>query len=497
MELGQAVKSGISWSVGGQLFNRALGLISMVILARLLSPSDFGVVAMAGAAWEIIQVFSQFGIGPAIIHHQEDVDAFASAAFWLNLVLATVLTSIALAVAPLVASFFNNSLVQPILILMSVGFLVSSLGSIHSTLVQKRLEFKKLTLADLSVNIATACLTIVMAFLGYGVWSLVIPNFLSSFFRVGLYWWICPWRPSWGLGLKHWRAIFDYGKYILGDHLFRRLNVYIGCNMIIGKVLGTTPLGLYNLAYQLAHFPVDNVGQMVYRVSFPALSMVQEDVTLARNYYTKILGLQSLFCFPIFVGLFVLADPLVPLVFGEKWHDAVVPLQIILCFAFVDSLAVVNAASTLSRGRADINFKLHLILTPFILTGILVGAKCMGITGAALAFTMVMVVGYIVYIKISSSLIGMGLREVFASVYPPAVCSLIMASGVLFLKHFLLAQDWSSEAVVLAGVVTGILGYILALFLLFRQNFNEASHALLGETIVKTHRDITVTISEV
>ncbi|HWP93496.1 MAG TPA: MOP flippase family protein [Thermodesulfobacteriota bacterium] len=469
MNLSQKIKSGTAWVSIAHFGSNILSLITTVILARLLLPKDFGIVAIAMVVWELVRLFGDVGIAAKLIYQQEDVDRYASAAFWLNILVALCLTLLTVLVSPLAASFYDNDMVKPILMLLALGFFLNSFGSIHSTLLTKELDFRKRSLVEIGVTTISKAITIAMAFAGYGVWSLVIPEVFSSPVRVLGFWMVCPWRPSLKFGLRYWKEIFGYGKYIFGSNLLRYLNIN-GDYMVIGKFLGAGELGLYTFAYNLADWPVKNIVWIVGRVAFPAFSKLQKDLGTMKEVFLKMTRLLSLVTFPLFIGLLAVANELIPVVFGEKWNRSIIPLQIIIGFTMIRSFVSPCGQIILALGRPDIDFKFNAVQVPLLLIAVLIGVSY-GIIGVAIGMSLVVGLMGIVFLRLSIGLINLDLISILKVLFPALTSSLLMLFSVLALRYVLIDFGYKSYQVLLACVPFGGVMYFLALLTFFRGSF--------------------------
>lgn len=469
LDLNRKIKSGTAWVSIAQFGSNILTLVTTVILARLLTPKDFGVVAIAMVVWEFVRLFGDAGVSAKLIYQQSDFDKYASAAFWLNLVVAFCLALFTVFVSPFAAGFYNNDLVKPILVLLAFGFLLDSIGSVHSTLLTKELDFKKRSLIEVGVTLISKIITITLAFAGYGVWSLVLPNVLSSPVKVFAFWSVCPWRPSLRFDLGYWKEIFGYGKYIFGANLLRYVNIN-GDYMVIGKLLGSSELGLYTFAYNIANWPVANLVWIVGKVAFPAFSKLQNDLNRLKEVFLKMMGLLSLLCFPIFIGLLAMANELLPVVFGEKWNRSIIPLQIIIGFTLIRSLVSPAGQIVLAMGRPNIEFKFNLIQVPLLLIAVLIGASY-GIIGVAIGMSLVVGIMGLIFLRISIGLIDLNFEGMLKVIFPALVSSLLMFFLVLALRYIMINLGYKSYQVLLGCIPSGTVIYFLTLLIFFRGSF--------------------------
>lgn len=467
--LDRKIKSGTAWVSIAQFGSNVLSLVTTVVLARLLTPKDFGIVAIGMVVWEFVRLFGDTGIAAKLIFQQSDIDKYASAAFWLNLLMAFCLALLTVIISPFAASFYDNDLVKPILIILACGFLLDSMGSVHSTLLTKELDFKKRSLVEIGVALVSKLITIVMAFAGYGIWSLVLPNVLSSPVKVFAFWRVCPWRPSFKFSFSYWKEIFSYGKYILGANVLRYVNIN-GDYMVIGKLLGSSELGLYTFAYNVANWPVTNLVWIVGKVAFPAFSKLQNDLNRMKEVFFKMMELLSLVCFPVFIGLLATANELIPVVFGEKWNRSIIPLQIIIGFTLIRSLVSPSGQIVLAMGRPDIEFKFNAIQVPLLLIAILIGVSY-GIIGVAIGMSLVVGIMGLIFLRISIGLINLNFRSMLDVLFPAIISSLLMFFLVLALRYIMINFGYKSYQILLVCILFGAVTYFLALLTFFRSSF--------------------------
>lgn len=485
VSLRQKLKSGTIWAFIGHTLSQLLSLVTIIVLARLLSPQDFGVVAIAMVAWGVIRLFGNTGIGSKLIQQQSDIERYASAAFWLNLLIALCLFLFTTTIAPFVASFYNNPLLKPILVVLGLGFFLNGFGSIHSVLLIKELDFKKKVLVDITISLIINIIAIIMASTGYGVWSLIIPQVFCSPIRVYALWKICPWRPSLQFRILHWKRIITFGKYVLGSDMLRYVNLNADY-AIIGRFLGLFELGIYTFAYRLARFPVENIVWVMTSVAFPAFSKLQNDLNRLREVFLKMLNLLSLITFPLFIGLLSMANELVPVVFGEKWNAAIVPLQIIIGFALISSFVSPCGQIVLALGKPKIEFKFNLVQVPLLLLGVFIGVKY-GIIGVAIAMSLVIGTMGFLFLKRTIHLINLTMKNILIILFPALASSLLMLVLVLALRHILINSGYNIYQVLLVCSPFGALVYSLALLTFFRRSFQLLWRILkdvLGNRIV-------------
>jgi len=471
MRLEDKAKSGTIWVTIGQMNLKLLSLLSLVILARLLAPQDFGIVVMASVVIEFMRLFGDFGISAAIIHHQDEIDHYANASFWMNISISAVLTLTTMAAAPLVVAFYQKEMLRKLIYLLSLGFFFQGIGATHYTLLTKELDFKKATLVKLISDTLVKGTTIIMAFAGFGVWSLVVPEVLIAPIKSLLYWWVCPWRPHWRIDFHYMKKIFDYGKNVFGTDLIRYVNINTDY-LIIGKMLGETMLGFYSFAYNMAAWPVVNIIWIITMVTFPLFSKIQNDLPRLHSTFLKMIRVLSIITFPLYVGLFVTAQEVIPFVFGEKWLPAIPSFQILLVFAAIRSFTSPGGQILKAIGHPEKEFQLNLILAPSLILGIIAGVQ-FGIIGVSVATVIVLGVGGLFFLKVVLKQIDLSFLLVLKDLRPALVSSLLMGCGVALLRQLILPLVSSLSLMIMIYLVAGVILYFSCLYLMFRGNLKE------------------------
>lgn len=462
----QKIKTGSFWTFFGVGIDKVFSFAVMVILARTLSLSDFGIAAIAWVVLEFIQIWGVTGAGSKLIHQQTNIREYATAVFWLNLLVAGGIALITVAIATPVAAFYNSPLVQPVLSVLALGFIVSALGSTHATLLRKEMSFKKLSILEMSVNIVSSLFSVFMALTGFGVWSLILPRLCASPIRIVGLWRLHPWRPTRNFKLEYWKEIFDYGKFVFGTTVVRYFNVK-GDNLIIGKLLGTEALGLYSFAYDLANWPVRNFVFMMSSVTFPAFSALQKDMDTLKGIYLKTIEMISLISFPCLIGLMAVADEFIPLVYGEKWVPAILPFKVIIVFALYSSIASVGGPLLRALGQPRKEFAFNFIQIGPLFFAIVIGAQY-GIVGVAVGMSLTLSLFGILFLGMATKAIGLDLKVLARRILPGILSAVIMGICVSILEKSLRAQQYETMSVLLASIGIGIVIYPLVLVILFR-----------------------------
>jgi O-antigen/teichoic acid export membrane protein len=338
MTLKRQVSSALVWVALSVLFTRFLSFLAKLVLARLLVPSDFGLRALANPAINFLMLFQELGFSSALIYRQTDIEESADTAFWTILSSSFILYVVGFFSAPLIANFFNEPQLTSIMRVLALTMLLSSFAQVPVALLVKELSFKRKVIPDLVAGVLGNALSIVLAMIGYGVWSLVYGQVAISIISAGLIWFMLPWRPKIRFSRARAKELIDYGKHIVGSQLlvFAITNVD---NVFVGKFLATASLGFYDLAYSIANLPATNITRLVNQVMFPTFSKVQDDLQMFRRVYFRAVKYVSLLSVPVAVTTIVFADNFVTQAYGQEWSLAIVPMQLLGIYGLVRSIA--------------------------------------------------------------------------------------------------------------------------------------------------------------
>ena len=457
---------GIIWTGGSQFITQFFRFAVTIILARLLFPDDFGLIGMAYIFIGIVRVVNELGLYAAIIQRKDINESHLSTTFWVSLIVGITLCLITIGVSPLIADFFQEQRVQPILSTLSLIFIIGSFTAIPNALLTKKLNFKKLAIAEIVAELTSGILAIVLALVGFGVWSLVWRMLLGNLFLVIILWAVYPWRPSMIFDFTSFRELFGFSSNVMGA---RVLN-YVQTNMdylIIGKFLGALSLGYYTIAYQLITFPLRRISWVITRVTFPTFSIIQEDNVRLRKGYLKAIRYISLVTFPMIAGLFIISPEFVTVVLGEKWSPAILPLQILCIAGAVRSVGTVVGSILLPKGRADIQFKWNAITLALLTSAILFGVNY-GIVGVAIAVTIVIFFMYTGIQIIANRLIELDSLNYLKAIYPATTSSIFMILSIFSFKETAFSMGLNSVTILVSSIILGILVYLVFLKLTWK-----------------------------
>jgi lipopolysaccharide exporter len=432
MNLKQQVVSGVKWSGVSMGVVATLQFVTLAVLARRLSPTDFGLMGMIMVIIGFAQAFADMGISNAIIHRRDTTRDQLASLYWLNILSGVIVFCLVCISTPLVVDFYHEPRLPNLLYLTAVIFLVTPLGQQFQILLQKELKFNRLAKIEVAAASVNTAIAIGLAFSGFGVYSLIFGQLFATAAKVAL---LCcvgwkRWHPSLYFAKRDLKGYLSFGFYQMGERSINYLNSNLDY-LLIGSMLGASALGYYTLAYNLIIKPLSIINPVITNVAFPVFSLIQNETEKLQKGYLKVLQLLATVNFPLMVGLAVVAPLAVPVIFGEQWLPSVVLIQILTIVGLLRSIGNPVGALLLAKGRADLGFKWNLGLTATQIPGLYLGAKMGGTVGVAIAFSILMVFYSIInYQILIRTLIGPCLRNYVQSMWPSLWMSGIMACVV-------------------------------------------------------------------
>jgi len=358
--LKQKTLKGASWSFVEQVFTRGVNFLIGIILARLLSPTDYGLVGMMGIFIAVAQLFVDGGLASALIRTKNPSDADFSTVYIVNLTLSLVFYCILFFSAPLIANFYEEPLLKPLLRAVALILVICSLSSIHGTLLTIRVDFKTKTIISLASSILSGGLGIYCAYKGMGAWALVAQSVASATVVTVLTLIFVHWMPRMVFSKESFKRLFSYSSKLLAASVISTVydNAYPS---VIGKRFGSADTGLFTRAGQFPGMANSTVTSALNRVAFPVLSQIQDDNERLLNVYEKYIQLSCFLIFPMLLWLCGSARPLVSFLLTDKWLECV-PLMQILCFGLLaNGITTINLNLLYVKGRSDLVLRLEII----------------------------------------------------------------------------------------------------------------------------------------
>jgi PST family polysaccharide transporter len=432
----RTIRAGLT-KICAQGANFLIRIGSVMVLARLLDPKDFGLVGMVAAVTGVLGLFRDFGLSSASVQRATLTSEQASTLFWINLFSGGILTTAALALAPLITSFYHEPRLFWITCVVALGFLFNGAGTQHSALLQREMRFNALALIDiLSLAIGTA-IAIGTATAGYGYWALVATSVSVPLTTTLGLWLVTAWIPDVprrGVGI---RSMIRFG----GTMTLNGLLWHVGNNfdkVLLGRYWGADAIGLYYSASQLIRIPTDNLNSAVGDVAFSALSRLQDDPARFSRYFLKGYSLVVALTLPVTVVCAVFADDLIAFLLGSRWTGAADIFRIlaptILVFAIANPLGwLLNSLGLVARG-----LKIAVVFPPFLIIGYVIGLPY-GPKGVALAYSAIMILSAVPLTVWAVHGTAIRVRDIWMALCRPLASSAV-AAALAFGAHVFFAQ---------------------------------------------------------
>ena len=470
-EIKHATISGAKWNFGKQFCFQTIALVFGIVLSRLLLPEEFGLLAMVMVFSRFGNIFSDMGLSRALIHKREISPHDTSTVFWATVILGFLLAGLMAALAPSIAWFYEQPELTALVLVIALNFILNSLNIIPRTLLEKGLRFRFLFFIDATATVLSGLIAIGMALNGYGVWSLVAQIMFRTLFISILFWLFHPWRPAaWcstgpPLGVRPDMACRCWVPSSL-NYWVRNAD-----KLLIGRYLGEAELGYYNKPYTLMLFPLANITQVLAKVMFPSLAMIQDNKQLVKSAYLRVVRLVCLTTFPISIGVFVMAEPIILGLYGQQWVGSVEILRVLSLLGISQSVLALNGSIYQSQGATMLQFKWGLLFKLIIISAIVAGLPY-GVMGIAIAYTAASLCITIPNLLVLGRVIPIRLRDVFASCYLPLLFSTIMGL-VVYLFLVVVGSSWNNVVLLLTGVPIGMLVYAGLVFAFDRKSMAD------------------------
>lgn len=426
---------GVSWSFVEQILTRGANFIIGVILARLLTPTDYGLVGMIGVFIAVSQIFIDGGLSSALIRTKEPSEKDYSTVFIINMVMSILLYAILFFSAKPIADFYEQPVLKPFLRVVALSLIISSFGAVHNTLLTIRVDFKTKSYISIITAVLSGIIGIICAYRGLGAWALAAQSLSATIICTLLAIVLVRWIPKTGFSKDSFKRLFSYSSKLLASNLIRVIydNAYI---IVIGKRFSAASLGQYTRAGQFPNVANATVSSALNRVAFPILSQIQDDDERLIRVYEKYIQLSSFIVFPILLWLCGCAQPLIMLLLTEKWADCA-PLMQILCVSFLLNTATnINLDLLYVKGRSDLALRLEIIkkiiAVTILFTSMFFGLKAMCIGQVIFSF-----IDFGLNTFYTKKILNYGLWPQLQSMVPYLLCALvILAEGLLFSRLF-------------------------------------------------------------
>lgn len=355
----KTIKSGF-WSLSSRMSTRGLNLIKLVIVARLLSPNDFGLLGIAVLTMAIFEVFTQTGFKESIIQNKDDIKHYLNTAWTTLIVRGIFLYIIVFISAPFISTFFSEPRAELIIQVMGLTLILEGLQNIATVLLRKELEFQKQFILDLGRALPSFLVTVSLAFILKNVWALIYGSLIGGVGLLIISYVVLPYRPHLEFKNEKAKEMFVFGKWILASTIVIFIATQ-GDDIFLGKVLGVTALGLYTLAFQISNTPATEITHVISQVTFPAYSKLQEDRKKLSIALSKTIRMILTITIPISIAIIIFTPEFVRFILGRQWLQIIWPVRILVISGLIRSVDAAWGPIYLAKGKPKYDFYKNLI----------------------------------------------------------------------------------------------------------------------------------------
>lgn len=461
-------KKGLAWSMIERFATQGVQFLFGIILARLLSPDDYGIIAMPLVFLAIAQCIIDSGFSTALIRKPELTEDDLSTAFYFNIGIGILCYAVLFFSSPLIADFYHTPILSSLLKVTALAVLFNPLCAVQQAILTRKIDFKTQAIVSLSGAVVSGIVGLYMAYNGFGVWSLVFQQVGGYVMRTILLWVLGKWKPKRKWSWESFHYLWGFGSKMLGSGLLDTIynNIY---PIVIGKYFSAQDLGNYTRAQQFSSLPSSNVTGVLQRVTFPVLSSIQnEDERLARN-YRKILKLSAFLIFPLMLILSAVADPLIRVLLSDKWEGCIILLQI-LCFSLMwYPIHAINLNLLTVKGRSDLFFRLE-VFKKIIGVSIMVVTIPHGIIWMVSGGIVSSMISLIINTYYTGKLINVGYLKQMGDLLPIFGVSF----AVWIIVHGSMMMSSNIYVQLIIGCLVGVIVYLVLAKLFLRTEWEDA-----------------------
>jgi len=476
-DLGGYAVRGAAVTIASQVFRFLISITGTIVLARLLTPTDYGLIGMVVAITGIVAIFKDLGLDAVTIQRSHITEAQLTALFWINTGLGILLALVTMGIAPVVAWFYGEPSLTAIAATSGLAFLLGGIVVQHEALLRRQMRFARLAAVDVAAMLFGYMTGILLAWYGAGYWALVFSQLAQALMRAAALWFCVPWRPRLAAGFSGISSMLTFGGHLTGfafiNYFARNLD-----NILIGRRWGPHQLGLYSRAYQLLTLPIDQIGNPITAVAVPTLSRLADSPERYRAAYLRILEKIAMLTMPLMALLIMSADSIVNLLLGPQWSD------VSTLFAFLGIAGIVQpAASTagwlfITQGRADDMFRWGLIGGTLTITAILLGLPW-GATGVAASYSLLTVV---VVTPLLWWFVGrkgpVRASDFYRTIGPPTAAAITNILALLIFRRSFAIQSDVLALLAATGISTSITFVVLSAFRSGRAGLRDVAVSL-------------------
>lgn len=472
MSLKKTTITSVIWSAIDLLGSQGIQFAISIVLARILLPEQFGLIAMLTIFFAIAQSLMDSGFGSALIQKKDASYLDECSVFYFNIFLGFISCIAIYLVAPLIADFYNQPSLELLAKFLSLNLIINSFALVQFTLLSKRLDFKSNAKISLVTTLISGCIGIYLALDGWGVWALAIQQVVSNICRTVLLWLVSSWRPAMIFSFTSIKQMFGYGSKMLLAGLLDTVfnNLYL---IVIGRLFSPASLGYYTRAESLSSMISMNFTQIISRVMFPVFSSIQGDSKRMKRGVRKSIIISTYIIFPTMIGLASISEPLVLILFTEKWLPSVPYLQLLCLAGMLLPLQAFNLSVIKSSGRSDLYLLLEVLKKIMVVITIAITWRW-GVIGIIYGRVVLSVLSYILNSYFTRYLINYPIEDQLKDIIPALLLALIMGFVLYYMPVAILPAN--VLLVLVLKIIIGVIAYILLSYLFKVPLFFELAH---------------------
>jgi len=427
MSLDSIIKKGLNWSFLNQGYHLLAQFTLGVWLARILGPEVYGTVAMITVFSAFAQMFVDFGFSAALVQKENVTDKDYSTIFWFNLFVGIILCTVFYLSSELIADFYKKQELVLYAKVVSLQFVLSALALTQSVQLTKKVDFKTKSAISIFSSLFSFVIALILALNNFGVWSVIFQMLSSRILSILLLYYFVSWKPMIYFSKASFRNVYKFGLAVTGNTIlnFAARNTD---NLLIGKFIGDSSLGIYSKSYGIILFPIKNFSNVIKKVLFPSFSLLQSDTAMIRSYFLKTTSMIIYLIFPLMILLLLLAEEFVMLLFGKDWIEMVPLIKIFSVLGMFQSILTLNGTIYLSLGKASLALKIGVFSKLVILTCISVGVITGNIVNVAIALAVAQLINFYPVFYSSTRLIKLSLGDFFS--YNVKIFTLLFISAI-------------------------------------------------------------------
>lgn len=464
-------KVGIFWSFLNQGGSQIVSLIVTFILARLITPAEFGLIGMIAVFTGFAKIFVDFGFSTALIQKAEINQRDINTVFSFNLFSGGMLSILFFSLSFLIADFYEEPLLEKITKIYAPLFFISAIGGVNRALIVKSLKFKLSTIISMVTTIISALVAITMGLYGFGVWSILSQIIVEQVLSTSLVLILYPVNQKPRFYKSSFKGLSKNGFNMAGNSIINYWSRNAD-NLIIGKMLGDGALGIYTKSYGIMMLPLRNISRVIGKVVFPSFSILQNDILQIRMIYLKATRIIAYVTFPIMAGLAILSEPFVLITFGPQWKDMIPIVSILSGIGALQSVFTLNGVIYNSLGKAHIAFRISIVRSIMNIAAFIIGVKFGGLIGLTIAYTIVTILGFVPSFYFAGKQIKVSILDM-AKNLSHALISTLFTAVIVYLVYILILS--SEIGVVLKLVIPALTGSLIYFSIGYLMGFDELS----------------------